>query len=172
VGSDNWHQVATALGLTSATSADRRALQGHAVRLALPIAHLQTRTIAPPTAPNDVPDLKNLSRAGALLAAAWFEMCGARVAWPLEPARYDLIACRQGTSERIQVKTTTSKDGSAWRVALCTHRKQIHTYSTDEIDQFFVIDGDLKYYLIPLAVVGGLKSANLSAYTAYRLAQP
>lgn len=169
---DNWHQVATALGLISATSADRQTLRGHALRLGLDTTGLEPRSTPAPTLPAEVPDLQNLPRAGALLAAAWFELCGAHVAWPLEPARHDLVVWRSGRPERIQVKTTTSKDGGSWKVVLCTNRKQTHTYGPEEIDQFFIIDGDLDYYLIPLKVVGGLKSANLSAYDAYRLAKP
>ena len=41
------------------------------------------------------------------------------------------------------------------------------TYDPDEIDYFFVIDGDFSYYLIPVAAVGGLMAIRLSAYLQY-----
>lgn len=105
------------------------------------------------------------------MAAAWFELCGFPVSWPLEPSRYDLLVWRRGLAERIQVKTTTLREGSTWKVQLSTSRKEVHTYGPEEIDQFFIIDGDLNYHLIPLHVVGGFKAISLSAYSAYLLPQ-
>lgn len=52
---------------------------------------------------------------------------------------------------------------------LSNSRKARVTYDPDEIDYFFVIDGDLDYYLIPVAVVGGLHAIHLSAYCGYRV---
>jgi hypothetical protein len=104
-----------------------------------------------------------------MLAAAWFELCGYSVSWPLEPCRYDLLVWRDGRAERIQVKTTTVRAGRSWVVRLANQRKELHTYDPDEIDQFFVIDGDLNHYLIPIRVVGGLTAVQLSAYEAYLL---
>ena len=34
---------------------------------------------------------------------------------------------------------------------------------------FFIIDGDLTYYLIPVAAVGGLQAVHLSAYAQHRV---
>ena len=42
-------------------------------------------------------------------------------------------------------------------------------YALEEIDQFFVIDGDFGYYLIPIEAVGGLHAIQLSAYQSYRI---
>jgi hypothetical protein len=49
-------------------------------------------------------------------------------------------------------------------VATTSGRKEPRTYDPDEIDQFFVIDGDHNYYLIPIRVVGGLSAIQVSAY--------
>lgn len=115
------------------------------------------------------PDVANLPRAGSLLAATWFELCGLAVAWPLEPCRDDLLVWLDGLAQRIQVKTTTVRTGSGWTVRLSSSRKELRTYDPDEIDQFFVIDGDYNLYLIPLPAVGGLTAISVSAYQGYRL---
>lgn len=129
--------------------------------------HLARQPIRTP--PDARPTLQNLPRAGSLLAAAWFELCGFSVSWPLEPCRFDLLVWRGTIAERVQVKTTTARAGGSWVVRLATQREETHTYGPDEIDQFFVIDGDLNQYLIPIQVVGGLTAIQLSAYAAYRL---
>ena len=62
------------------------ALKGHAVRLGLDVEHLKQR----PTASRNCewrPDIAHLARAGSLLAASWFTLCGYNVSWPLEPSR-------------------------------------------------------------------------------------
>jgi hypothetical protein len=46
----------------------------------------------------------------------------------------------------------------------CTPRS---TYDPDEIDYFFVIDGELNVNLIPVAAVGGLTAIQLPAYSDY-----
>ena len=70
---------------------------------------------------------------------------------------------------RIQVKTTTVRVGETFTVWLSKSRKARVTYDSDEIDYFFVIDGCLRYYLLPVAVVGGLHQIHLSAYSGYRV---
>lgn len=74
-----------------------------------------------------------------------------------------------GTSaQRIQVKSSTTKQGASWTAWISNTRdKQRATYAPDAIDYFFVIDGDLNYYLIPYVSVGGLTAIQLSAYRDY-----
>ena len=165
----SWSQVADHLGLAGGSAATT--LRGHACRLGLDVTHLASGRPAALPEHSLVPRLANLARVGPLLAAAWFELCGLSVSWPLEPARYDLVVWRSGRAERVQVKTSTSRRGATWQVALATRRKEVHTYGPEEVDQFFIIDGDLKQYLIPLEVVGGLKVINISAYQAFLLPQ-
>lgn len=165
--SATWAQACETLGVSGGSSTST--VRGHALRLGLDTRHLSTEKH--PDLPHlDMrPRTTNLSRAGSLLAAAWFELCGHEVSWPLEPCRYDLLVWRGGAAERIQVKTTTMRAGSSWVVRLSRTRKEVRTYDPDEIDQFFVIDGDYHQYLIPIRVVGGLTAIQLSAYRAYRL---
>ena len=104
-----------------------------------------------------------------MLAAAWFELEGAAVSWPLEPTRYDLLVAYQQRLQRIQVKTTASREGNSYVVYISNSGRERRVYDPDEIDQFFVVDGDLNFFLIPVTVVGGLTALRLSAYEAYRL---
>lgn len=115
------------------------------------------------------PDLTRLRRAAPLAAASWFMLCGHDVSWPLEPCRYDLLVELDGGVRRVQVKSTTVRTGTSWTVWLSTTRHGRTTYDVDEVDYFFVVDGDLGYYLIPSRVVGGLHAIQLSAYDDYRV---
>ena len=106
-----------------------------------------------------------------MIAAAWFTLCGHEVSWPLEPSRYDLLVCSpDGGFRRVQVKTTSTRVGSTWQVFLSTARRERKTYDPDEVDDFFIIDGNLTFYLIPIAAVGGLHAIHLRAYEQYRVA--
>jgi hypothetical protein len=168
-GATSWAQVANTLGLAGGSSTTT--IRGHAARLGLDTNHLtQPRKPRSPVTMMS-PRQANLARAGPLMAAAWFELCGHSVSWPLEPCRYDLLVWMGTTAERIQVKTTTVKQGTSWTVWISTTGKQRATYDPDEVDHFFVIDGDFDYYLIPMAVVGGLTAIQLSAYRSYRLSR-
>ncbi|HNM84483.1 MAG TPA: group I intron-associated PD-(D/E)XK endonuclease [Mycobacterium sp.] len=165
--SSTWTQVAEALGLVGGSS--MTTIRGHALRLDLDTAHLSS--LRKPSVPDREmrPQLAYLARAGSLMAAAWFEVCGYHVSWPLEPCRYDLLVWMGTSAERIQVKTTTVKQARTWTVWISNTGKARATYDPDEIDQFFVIDGDFNFYLIPVAAVGGLMAIQLSAYADYLL---
>lgn len=69
----------------------------------------------------------------------------------------------------MQVKTTTVRVGETWKAYLSTADRGRRTYDPSEIDDFFVIDGTLTSYLIPVSVVGGLQAIHLAAYDPYRL---
>jgi PD-(D/E)XK endonuclease len=163
----SWTEVAETLGLSGGSSTTT--IRGHAVRLGLDTAHLATPRNPQPPVGFMCPQQINLARAGSLIAAAWFELCGHSVSWPLEPSRYDLLVWIGTAAERIQVKTTAVKQGTSWTVWISNTGKERTTYDPDEIDYFFVIDGDFDYYLIPVAAVGGLTAIQLSAYRDYRL---
>lgn len=166
----SWTQVADMLGLAGGSSTTT--IRGHAARLGLETAHLGAPRKQQPPVESMRPQAINLARAGSLLAAAWFELCGHAVSWPLEPYRYDLLVWIGPKAERIQIETTTVKQGASWTVWISNSGKQRTTYDPDEIDYFFVIDGDLDYYLIPVTAVGGLTAIRLSAYGSYKVAAP
>jgi hypothetical protein len=167
-GSASWSQVAQALGLMGGSS--ESALKGHAARLGIDVDHLRQEPLTRGTNSTEMlPDLRNLPRAASMLAAAWFTLCGHDVSWPLEPCRYDLLVRFDEKFERIQVKTTRVRSGATWDVWLSNTRKGRITYDPDEIDYFFVVDGELGYYLIPVAAVGGLHAIRLSGYSEYKV---
>lgn len=164
----SWAEVVDFLGLRGGSAV--ASARGHAARLGLETAHL----IPAPPDPIDTglrPNSAHLHQAGSLLAAAWFALCGGQVSWPLEPSRYDLLVDGPGGVRRVQVKTTTVRAGKTWRVYLSTTGAGRRTYDPDEIDDFFIIDGELNYYLIPVEAVGGLHMIHLAPYGQYRLAQ-
>lgn len=167
-GASSWREVVDALGLADESS--QVALRGHAARLGLDVSHLRRperqEAVGPPAMSVDA---GNLPRAGSLIAAAWFAMCGYAVSWPLEAARYDLIVQRGQVIQRVQVKTTSVRAGDSWQVWISTTGKGRSTYDPEDIDLFFVVDGDLAFYAIPVAVVGGLQSIALSACQRYRV---
>lgn len=165
---ETWSEVVEHLGLRGASAIV--AAKGHAARLGLDTAHLEVRPHAS-TDQNVRPHVANLDRAGPLLAAAWFQLSGRDVSWPLEPSRYDLLVSVDSGIRRVQVKTTTVRVGNTWKVYLSTARRERRTYDPEEVDDFFVIDGSLAYYLIPLSAVGGLHAIHLGAYDRYRLAE-
>jgi len=170
--SRTWAQVQDKLGLSGGGSAT--ALRGHALRLGIDVGHFDRAATPPDEYVRPTPRRENLGKAGSLLAASWFTMCDYTVTWPLEPARYDLVVGRHGELSRVQVKTCRRRS-RGWQVSLTTsghptggHHERTH-YGPDEIDSFFIIDGDLNYYLIPFATVGGLTGISLSAYQAFRV---
>lgn len=117
------------------------------------------------------PQVNQLHRAGSFLAASWYTLCGHDVSWPLEPSRYDLLVDTAAGIRRVQVKTTMTRAGSTWQVYLSTSGPERRTYDPEEIDEFFVIDGDLGHYVIPVAAVGGLHAIHLSAYKRFKVAR-
>ncbi|MDF1489996.1 group I intron-associated PD-(D/E)XK endonuclease [Tessaracoccus caeni] len=167
--SSSWGEVVDRLGPRGGSAA--ALLKGHAARLGLDVSLLGARRPS-----DDVqtlrPNIRNPPRAGSLLAAAWFTLCGYEVSWPLEPCRYDLLVHGAGGMRRVQVKTTLAAKPVTRTVYLSTTRRERRTYDPDEIDDFFIIDGDLNFYLIPVSTVGGLHAIRLDAYEPYRLPRP
>lgn len=162
----NWTQVADSLGLVGGSN--HATLKGHAARLGLAIDHLHAQPR--PRATADLkPDLTNLSRAGSLMAASWFALCGYDVSWPVEPCAYDLVVWTPEGAQRIQVKTTTTRAYSTWVAKISQSGRVGSSYDPEQIDSFFIIDGDLSFYLIPVAVVGGFLAIHVSAYDGYRV---
>lgn len=105
-----------------------------------------------------------------MLAAAWFTLRGYAVCWPLEPQRYDLLVERGAESRRVQVKTTTWRDDGGYAVSITNSRFSGRaSYSQSEIDCFFVVDGELNAYLLPIAAVVGRQRLSLNAYAVFEV---
>jgi hypothetical protein len=163
-----WSEAVELLGFDDVSAV--ATVKGHAARLSLDCEHLTVRPTA--VRNRDVrPDVASLDCAGSPIAASWFTLCGYEVSWPLEPSRYDLLVCTDEGIRRVQVKTTTVRAGDSWKVYLSTSHRERRTYDPDEIDDFFIVDGALECYLIPVAAVGGLHAIHLRGYARYQLPQ-
>jgi hypothetical protein len=140
--SRGWTEVASILELSGGSSC--ATLKGHAVRLGLDFTHFSHPSRRPTGArPTMDVDLSQLPRAGTLIAAGWFTLCGYDVSWPLEPCRYDLVVSKHDEFLRIQVKTTRYQSNGTWVARIQTGGRDRGSYDPDDIDYFFVINGDL-----------------------------
>lgn len=110
-----------------------------------------------------------------MIAASWFMLRGCAVSFPAAPTVYDLLAETPDSLMRVQVKSTTSSPKTeGWLVGIGhhpdTHSKKkgyVLAYSPDEIDLFFIIDGDMAIYLIPSRTVAGRITILLRTYKKY-----
>jgi hypothetical protein len=176
----SWQEVISRLGLTTGYGATTH-IKSHTVRLGLDTSHLSRLSHTgrlpsePPAQASDLKaQLKYLRVGAGTLAATWFALRGCAVSLPIEPTRYDLLAQTPEGIRRVQVKTTTcnsSKDG--WTASVGhhpdTHSKKGHrlAYDPDEIDLFFIVDGDMTMYLIPSRAIAGRVGILLRTYRKY-----
>jgi PD-(D/E)XK endonuclease len=117
--------------------------------------------------------LKYLRIAAETLAAAWFALRGCTVSFPLGSASYDLLVGTADGIRRVQVKTTTCTNKNGWQVGV-GHHPDTHSkkgrrlaYGPDEIDWFFIVDGDMTMYLIPGRAIAGRIGIQLRTYAKY-----
>jgi hypothetical protein len=98
---------------------------------------------------------------------------GCTSSFPVEPAVFDLLASTPIGIKRVQVKTTTNRNRGSWlatighRPASAGNRAPLVPYDPDEIDLFFIVDGDLNIYLIPCRDTAGRTSIVVRAYQQY-----
>jgi PD-(D/E)XK endonuclease len=180
IESRSWQEVISRLGLTTGYGATTH-IKSHTVRLGIETSHLSrlSHTGRLPSEPRaQASDLKaqlKYLRVGAgTLAATWFTLRGCAVSFPTEPTIYDLLADTSQGIMRVQVKTTTSVTKNGWQVGV-GHRPDTHSkkqgrvlaYSPDEIDLFFIVDGDMTMYLIPSRAIAGRVGILLRTYRKY-----
>jgi PD-(D/E)XK endonuclease len=179
VESQSWQEVLSRLGLSTGNGTTPH-VKSHAVRLDLDTSHLNKlshdgRLPAEPPAPvTDLKaQLKYLRVAAGTVAAAWFALRGCGVSLPIEPMEFDLLARTPGGISRVQVKTTTFYGKYGWMASVGhhpdTHSKKGHVlaYDPDEIDLFFIVDGDMTMYLIPSRAIAGRVRILLRTYRKY-----
>ncbi|WP_407676410.1 group I intron-associated PD-(D/E)XK endonuclease [Plantactinospora alkalitolerans] len=125
--------------------------------------------VAPPHEFKRAPHLTH--RAGSSFAAAWFMERGYTVSVPLESVPYDLVTESDGGLRRIQVKTTRSRETQTGRYRVHLHRciydasgvRNAHgqmrqvSYTSGEVDYFFILTASRHVYLIPLSVIAEKK---------------
>lgn len=171
-----WDEVFQELGLSANSGNVRPFLKSHAIRLGLNYSHLASHT--PPELPEPGrfapdPHLRHLRESGAAIAAAWFSLCGCPVSVPLEPATFDLLVAMPDGIKRVQVKTTTSAGKHGWQVTVGRRPYApkglgpLAPYDPDDIDYFFILDGDLSIHLIPIQIIAGRVTILLRAYKDY-----
>jgi PD-(D/E)XK endonuclease len=170
----SWNDLLLALGL-SPNSRSSESVRAAARRLGVELGHF---TLGPKTGREaigidlpDEPGLGYLRNAAPNIAAAWFLACGRGVSTPCEPEAYDLVVDTPDGLQRVQVKTTTSRDARGNWGARIGHRPDgsprgadLVPYRADEVDQFLIVDGDLLLYVIPAAIVRGKTSLSLRNY--------
>lgn len=177
----SWDELFSRLGLSTGHGTMPH-IKSHAVRLGLDTSHLNRlshsgRPHAEPTpqVAHLKAELKLLRVAAGALAAGWFMLRGCAVSFPAEPTVYDLLADTPQGLMRVQVKSTTyRRKNEGWMAGVGhhpdTHAKKkslVLAYSPDEIDLFFVIDGDMTMYLIPSRAIAGHVRIVLRTYRKY-----
>lgn len=171
-----WEEVIGQLGLSSNSRSIRPFIKSHAIRLGLDCSHLTAHAPLEPPEPARLapdPSPRHLREAGTAIAASWFTWCGCPVSVPLEPATFDLLVAMPDDIKRVQVKTTTSSGKYGWEVTV--GRRPYTTkdlgplapYDPDDLDFFFIVDGDLSMYLIPSQVIAGRVGILLPTYSDY-----
>jgi PD-(D/E)XK endonuclease len=174
---ETWAELLAALGLSTASkSCD--SVRAAARRLGVELSRL---TLGPKAGREAIdidlpgrPTLGHLRHAAPSIAAAWFLICGRAVSVPCEPEAYDMIVDLPDGLRRVQVKSATSRDArGAWNVRI-GHRPDGSSkaadfipYGQDEVELFFVVDGDLLLYLIPADATAGKTTLSLRTYRGF-----
>jgi hypothetical protein len=175
----SWKEVGDHLGVVlDPPCGERIQVTGHAARLGLDTSHLSApaRSV---TRKHAIGELgyrpEQLRRAAPSIAMAWFALRGCTSSLPSEPEVYDLLVGSPFGIQRVQVKSTTSKNRNddAWQVKVGRgsggkrNTVGVIPYDHEAIDLYFIVDGDLRLYLIPSVVLGGRLRIYLRAYEDY-----
>ena len=177
----SWQEVLSRLGLSTKGGGNPKPhIKSHAVRLGLDTRHLNGLShVGRPPAQALAPvselkaERKYLRVAAPTLAATWFALRGCSVSLPIEPTEFDLLVRTPEGISRVQVKTTTFAQRNAWVVTVGHHpdthsrKGQLQAYDPDEIDLFFIVDGDMTMYLIPCRALAGRVRVLLRTYQKY-----
>ena len=114
--------------------------------------------------------------AGLGIAIAYLSRIGADVAIPLtDTQRYDLIIVHDEGMERVQVKTTTTKEWRNYVVHLRTvggnkSQVKVRLFDPTDYEWLFVVCGDATAYMIPSTEISTRYSLTLGPrYERFRL---
>ncbi|MFP5220091.1 MAG: group I intron-associated PD-(D/E)XK endonuclease [Actinomycetes bacterium] len=177
--STSWPELIERLGIGADSGSARSSIRRRCLEQGIDLAGVEST--APSPADDVMPrcDLSRLRSAGGHLVAAYCTLAGWRVSWPLEPVSYDLLAEDAARRvRRIQVKTTTRRDGDSWSCGISRSTyvsgggKVRATYEPEEFDDFGIVDGDLRVYLVPAALVAGRTQLTLRRYRSFELVVP
>ena len=122
------------------------------------------------------PNTRHQGDAGLGIAIAYFSRIGAKVGIPLTDSQpYDLMVDDGQQLARVQVRTTTVREGHAYVVGLKTvggNKTQLITkvFDPKAYEWLFVVCGDATAYLIPTTAIRAKYSIFLGRkYEPYRL---
>lgn len=184
-GSSTWRQVLLALGRNPKGSTE--SIKDVADRLSLDYSHLpgfDREELKEPgfTAANAFPaksiSVRNFQLEAQAHAISWFTARGYATSLPTQPVAYDLVAESAIGLQRIQVKSSQSREASTGHyivrlvkssyVAAGGGRPGRYVqipYGEDELDWFFVYCADGSTFLIPQRVV--LRKATITVTRKY-----
>jgi hypothetical protein len=179
----SWKEVGDYLGVVlDPPSGERTHVKSHVARLRLDTSHLAAATNLTSRAsaePHAISELgysrEYLRRAAPSIAMAWFALRGCTASLPIEPEVYDLLVQSPEGLQRVQVKSTTCKvkKDNAWMVKVGhgsggkRNTVGLVPYDHEALDLYFIVDGDLRLYLIPSIVLGGRVRIYLRNYEGY-----
>jgi hypothetical protein len=173
--STSWAEVMQRLDRAPNSGSARASLRKTAASLGLDVSHLSGFVPREGDGPFDgLGHEVNLRRAAAFIVAAKCALLGHSIAWPLEPAPYDLLVhTKQQGHLRVQVKSGTHLAYGSWIVWITRQgsgdgRRQ--TYTSEDIDYFAVVDPEQQVYMLPIALVEGQQSVTLRKYEEFRIA--
>lgn len=176
--SKTWTELAQRVSVGS-RRASAASLRRRAAELELDASHLDenngrtpVRAEPPPAVPSD---FSRFGETAEFLAAAWYTAHGYQVSLTGERCAFDLFAFAGSGQHprRVQVKSSTRRNGAGWRVSLTTSKydssapagangKRVETrYSAQEIDEFFIVIADLSMFRIPIAATAGRAALTL-----------
>jgi len=181
--SPDWPTALASLGYAKGSGTARATVRKHCARLGIDTSHLSPSS--PPDPVLDAVDglgarIENLRHAAPYMALASFALLGIPATLAPEGSRYDLIAEFPGLGlKRIQVKTGTRRDGrsGSWVCSLARSEynltgsggHRLAAYSSEEVDFFACIDGELRLHLIPIDAVEGLLRIHLRKYASHQV---
>jgi PD-(D/E)XK endonuclease len=166
--STSWSEVGGRLGLPTGNGDAIAKVRTLAARYGLDSRHFANQRGRVDSLPfTGTPDIRHLSRAASSMAIAWFARRGYTASLPTEPRPYDLIVEVDESLYRVQVKTATQRDARSGVVVCTIARKprrdgRMVPYDSGDVDFFFIIDIDDRYFVVPVAEVGGNMHLSLS----------
>jgi hypothetical protein len=171
-----WEELGDALGVTTGPGM-RTLIKGHAARIGLDLSHLSAPPRTVPGRQSMLAALRyepeQLRRTAPMIAMMWFMARGCTPSLPAEPEPYDLIVNTPEGLRKVQVKSTTCKSNGSWHVGVGhgtggpRPQDRVVPYDHEEIDLFFIVDGDFNMYLIPSLVIAGRIGISVGAYAAF-----
>lgn len=170
-----WPEVVTRLGLSQTSGTNPRTIRVHAVRLGIDVTHLSRKRAGSGENFRDSRGVgEQIRRAAEPVAMAWFALRGWTCSVPNEPCSYDLIVDMSGVLKKVQVKSCTRRDAEGRPYCRISHSRYVASvpglpYSSDEVDLFFIVDGDLEVYVVPLEATAGQVSISMHMYGEYRV---